>query len=174
MWTRDMDCRLFRDQHALLIDQRCSALEENEMREHLHRCAKCARHDTSVRRSLLLVRNTPDIALSPDFQARLEARLRAGAQPVDLRRPMLTSGAFVAIAATLVFATVLAASAFRGAASPEIRMQPVVASAPEAEPAFASSALVATIATGMSVWPAIMSASQAPIHFVAAEMASER
>lgn len=144
------------------------------MREHLHRCAKCARHDTSVRRSLLLVRNTPDIEPSPDFQARLNARLRAGAQPFEIRRPIMTSGAFVAIAATLAFVSFLAASAFNGAVSPEIRMHPVIASVPEGEPAFASSALVATVATGMSVWPAIMAASQAPIHFVAAEMASER
>jgi hypothetical protein len=46
---------------------------------------------------------------------------------------------------------------------------------PEPEPSFiATSALVATVPTGMSVWPAIMAASQAPIHFVAAEMANER
>jgi hypothetical protein len=54
-------------------------------------------------------------------------------------------------------------------------MAPVVASIPELETSpVASSALVATVATGMSVWPAIMVASQAPIHFVAAEMATER
>lgn len=144
------------------------------MREHMRRCPKCARHDTAVRRSLLLVRSLPDIEPSPDFRARLEARLRSGAQPVELRRPLLSSGAFVAIAATIAFVAFLAAGALRPAATPEILMQPVVATAPESEPSFASSALVATVPTGMSVWPAIMAASQAPMHFVAAELASER
>ena len=172
-----MDCRRFRDQHALLIDQRCSALEENELREHMRSCAKCARHDTAVRRSLLLVRNLPDIQPSPDFRARLEARLRAGAQPVELRRPRrlrLKPGAYAAVAAAVVFVAVLAAGALRRSPVSEIRMAPVVASTSESESSFASTALVATVPTGMSVWPAIMAASQAPFHFVAAEMASER
>ena len=169
-----MDCRRFRDQHALLIDQRCSALEENELREHMRACPKCARHDTAVRRSLILVRNLPDIEPSPDFRARLESRLRAGAQPVELRRPLLTPAVYAAVAATVVFVAALAAGALRRSTVTEIRMAPVVASTSESESSFASTALVATVPTGMSVWPAIMAASQAPFHFVAAEMASER
>lgn len=144
------------------------------MREHMVRCPKCARHDTAVRRSLLLVRILPDIAPTPDFRARLEARLRAGAQPMELRRPILTSGMFAAIAATLVFAALLAGGALRRAPSPEIRMQPVVASIPESESSLGWSAFVATVPTGMSVWPALMAASQTPLHFVATETASER
>jgi hypothetical protein len=65
-----------------------------------------------------------------------------------------------------------------GKAAPvEVRFAPVVATAPEPEPEpslVATSAFVATVPTGMSVWPAIMVASQAPIHFVAAEMENER
>jgi hypothetical protein len=38
----------------------------------------------------------------------------------------------------------------------------------------ATPTFVATVPTGMSVWPAIMAASQAQMHFVAAELASER
>ena len=172
--TRRMDCREFRDQHALFVDLRCSALEENEMREHMRLCPKCSRHDTVVRRSLMLVRSLPSIELSPDFRARLEARLRT-ASPEMAPRPYRASyAAFLALAASVVFLAYLAADATWRSAPTEIRMAPVVANIPEFEPSpVATPALVATVPTGMSVWPAIVVASQAPIHFVAAEMATE-
>jgi hypothetical protein len=151
-------------------------LEENEMRAHMEQCAQCARHDALVRRSLMLVRSLPTIELSPDFQARLAARLLATSPSdgVTSRRMIPSFGAFVTIAATVVFAAVMASLAGRRDDS-VIRMHPVVASAPEIEPSpLATPALVATVPTGMSIWPAIMAASQASMHFVAAEMASER
>jgi hypothetical protein len=173
-----MDCPEFRDKHALLIDLRCSALEENEMRQHMHQCPSCAHHDMIVRRSLMLVKSLPTIEPSPDFQARLAARLRAATPPTVLAtpRPLRASfGAFVALAAGIGFVAYLAADAMRPRAPVEIRMPPVVASVPELEAsAVATPALVATVPTGMSVWPAIMVASQAPVHFVAAEMTTER
>jgi len=170
-----MDCRRFRDQHALLIDLRCSAVEENEMRQHMRACPACAHHDALVRRSLMLVRSLPTIEPSPDFQARLEARLRTVTRGVDAPRPLRFSvGTFMAIAATVAFVAVVASLANRQT-MPEVRMAPVVATAPEVGPThLASSALVATVPTGMPVWPAIISATQVPMHFVAAEMAAER
>lgn len=168
-----MDCRRFRDLHALLVDERCSALTENEMREHMAKCPPCAKHDAAVRRSLLLVRNLPDIQPSPDFNARLESRLRSGAQPVELRQP-LSYGAFAAIAAAVAFVAFLAYGTTRPQRPAELRLPPVVASVPADDPSVMSSALVATLPTGMSVWPAIVAASYAPVHFVAAEMADER
>jgi hypothetical protein len=168
-----MDCRRFRDLHALLIDERCSALVESEMRDHMAVCARCARHDATVRRSLLLVRNLPDIQPSADFRARLEARLRAGAQPLDPAR-RVSLGAFTAIAASLVLAVLAGIGMMRASAPDELRLAPVVATAPQADPSVISSALVAAVPTGMSVWPAIVAATHAPVHFVAAEMADER
>ena len=169
-----MDCRDFRDKHSLYVDQMCSALEENEMREHAQRCPKCARHDTLVRRSLLLVRNLPSIEPSAGFRARLDARLRDAAPslaPVTARQSYKT---FVAMAAGVAFVTALAASMLTRTAGP-LRMEPVVASLPVGAPSHAATpAFVATVPTGMSVWPGIMVASQAQIHFVAAELASER
>ena len=56
-----------------------------------------------------------------------------------------------------------------------IRMAPVVATLPDLEESqMATQAFVAVVPTGMSIWPAIMMASQAPMHFVATELASER
>lgn len=143
------------------------------MRAHMRACPPCARHDAAIRRSLLLARNLPDIQPSPDFMARLESRLRAGAQPVGMRR-RLPATAFAAIAATVAFLAFLALELFRPGAPAEIRMPPVIASAPEAVPSVISSALVASLPTGMSVWPAIVAATHAPVHFVAAEMADQR
>ena len=171
-----MDCKVFRDQHAPYVDLRCSAVEEAEMRQHLRECPTCSRHDTVVRRSLMLVKSLPSIEPSPDFQARLYARLHATAAPAIASQPLRAPyAAFVALAAGVAFVAFLAASAMRSAAPSEIRMAPVIASIPEFEPApVATPALVATVPTGMSVWPAIMVASQAPIHFVATEMATDR
>jgi hypothetical protein len=147
------------------------------MREHMHVCPNCARHDTVVRRSLMLVRSLPTIELSPDFQARLEARLRAtvieGAPSPRRIRPSYRT--FAALAAGVAVVTYLAADMVRHARPAEVRFAPVLAMAPEQELSpVATSAFVATVPTGMSVWPAIMVASQAPMHFVAAEMATER
>jgi len=171
-----MDCRDFRDKHTLFVDQLCSALDENEMRQHMLVCARCSRHDTVVRRSLMLVKSLPSIDVSPDFRARLEARLRAATPPVPARRSIAGSFAsFLALAAGIGFVAYLAADVVRRGTPSEIHLPPVVASLPELEQSpVATPALVATVPTGMSVWPAIMVASQAPIHFVAAEMATER
>lgn len=173
-----MDCRDFRDKHALLIDVRCSALEENEMRDHMRECPACSRHDLLVRRSLLLVRNLPTIEPSPDFRHRLDARLRTlgPAMPLAASRPATSWWRVPAAAAAgIAVVTYLAYDMVRRAPAEPIELPPVVASAPAPDPSpVASPALVAAVPTGMSVWPAIMVASQAPIHFVAAELASER
>lgn len=174
-----MDCRDFRDKHAFFVDLECSAFEEAEMRQHMRSCPKCSRHDTVVRRSLMLVRSLPTIEPSPDFRARLESRLRTIGQ-VDMatppRRAMSTSHvAFVALAAGVAFVAYIATDMVRQSAPSEIRLAPVVASIPEFEPTtVASPALVVSVPTGMSVWPAIMAASQAPMHLVATEMPTER
>jgi hypothetical protein len=85
----------------------------------------------------------------------------------------LPLSAFAAVAAGLVIVASLAVTVMRG--DDVIRMAPVVATLPESEPSQTMTpALVATVPTGMSVWPAIMAASQASVHFVAAELAPER
>jgi anti-sigma factor RsiW len=175
-WDRDMDCRQFRDRHTTFVDQVCTAVEENEMREHLRRCPNCSRHDTVVRRSLMLFRSLPVIEPSPDFQARLEARLRTTTIPTAVpRRLRVSYSAFAALAAGVAFVTYLASDLLTRGTPNALQMPPVVAMSPALELSpVATSALVATVPTGMSVWPAIVVASQAPMHFVATEMATER
>lgn len=74
----------------------------------------------------------------------------------------------------MLFAALAAGVVARGGSEP-VRMPPVVATLPELESSHAGTpAFVATVPTGMSVWPAIMVASQAQVHYVAAELANER
>jgi hypothetical protein len=172
-----MDCREFRERHAPFVDLMCSAHAENEMREHMRVCSECARLDTRIRRSLMLVRNLPTIEPSADFRARLDAKIRSVKMEPALSapRPMWFSvRALASIAAGVAFVTYLASDALRR--EPDvITMAPVVAMFPESESMQqATPAMVAAVPTGMSVWPAIMLASQAQIQFVAAELANER
>ena len=171
-----MDCRDFRENHTLFIDLMCSAVTEAEMRAHMRECESCSHQDMVIRRSLMLIRSLPSIEPSADFRMRLEARLRSASSVATTRRSLAVSyAAFAALAAGVAFITFLAVDLARRSAATDIRLAPVVASVPDSEPSpVATSALVATVPTGMSVWPAIMAASQAPIHFVAAEMAAER
>lgn len=146
------------------------------MRAHMSACAQCARHDALIRRSLFLVKNLTPIEPSPGFRARLDARLReAAAQPRDLVAPsgMSFVQAFVLAAAVVVVAVI--ANEVRRQPDQPLQLPPVVASAPEYDHSpLATPALVATVPTGMSVWPAIMAASQVPVHFVATEMETDR
>lgn len=169
-----MDCREFLDNHALFVDLRCSAIEERAFQRHAAECPKCAHHDAMVRRSLLLVKSLPSIEPSPDFRARLDARLKLVQPEVAAPRFRPPLATFATLAAAALVVAVLAANTV-GRGREVIRMAPVVATLPEPEPSHAlTPALVATVPTGMSVWPAIMAASQASVHFVAAELAPER
>jgi hypothetical protein len=169
-----MDCREFLDNHALFVDLRCSAIEERAFQQHAAECPKCAHHDAMVRRSLLLVKSLPTIEPSPDFRARLDERLKHVQPEVVAPRVRPALSMYATLAAAAVVVAVLAANSF-GRGNEVIRMAPVVATLPEPEPSQAlTPALVATVPTGMSVWPAIMAASQASVHFVAAELAPER
>jgi hypothetical protein len=172
-----MDCREFRDRHAPFVDLMCSAFDENEMRQHMRSCQECARHDMVIRRSLMLVRSLPTIEVSEGFRARLDARLREAKQTPEQPERRATRPsfrAFAAVAASLAFLAI-SADVLRRSEAPNVLLSPVIASLPEPEPsAVAAPAMVAAVPTGMSVWPAIMLASQAQMHFVAAELATER
>jgi hypothetical protein len=76
-----MDCSAFRRHHVAYVDDTLPGDLVVAAARHAAECPACARHDTAVRRSLLLARNlSRDFApleCSADFGARLEARLAA-------------------------------------------------------------------------------------------------
>lgn len=172
-----MYCREFREKHVGFVDDTLPAIDMEEMHHHLRGCARCARHDTAVRRGLMLVRSLPQIEPSAEFMARLnerlaEARLHRERDRMPVRTGRLMTGAFAAMAAGLALAGYIAIDVARRASGPaEIEMPPVVASAVEPEPsAFTNPAYVAAISTGMPVWPAVLMADQAPQHLANVEL----
>jgi hypothetical protein len=164
-----MDCRYFRNQHLAYLDNMLDDAELAAMQAHLVECEACSRHDTAIRRGLLLFRNLPAIEPSPDFSTRLNAKLQQLHQ-ADLRAAAYRGpgvGSFIAAAASVVAVGFLAASALK-ATSParELALTPVVATAPALPPpSIVNQEFVASASTGMPVWAAAVFAEQAPVHF---------
>lgn len=188
-----MNCREFRRKHDAYVDDTLSGAAIEGMRHHLRFCAVCAQLDTRVRRALMLAHNLPMIQLSPEFSARLQARLldeRARANQLrdttvhtrSYARPLwrpLSMGAYVAVTAGMLAVAGLAGVMAFGAGSDTrdetIRMAPVVATVPEPEPTvvwsstsspLTPSTMVASVPAGMPLWPAVFVAQQASWHVV--------
>ena len=172
-----MNCREFRRKHDAYIDDTLSGVELDAMARHRSLSDDCARLDTRVRRALLVAHNLPTIELSADFGERFQLRLAEervrmaalrGAESARprWRRPASPTG-YAAMAAGILTVAGLAATLSGIGREPEvIRLAPVVASLPELEPStLATPAMVASMPTGMTVWPALYVAQQAPWHF---------
>ena len=83
----------------------------------------------------------------------------------------LSLGTYSAIAAGLIAVAGLAGAATVAIAREDaiIRMVPVVATRPEAEPSLTSPTIVASMPAGMPLWSAVLVAQQAPWHFAGDE-----
>jgi hypothetical protein len=169
-----MDCKTFRDKHVGFVDDVLSAVEMTEMQRHLAVCGRCARHDTGVRRGLLVARNLPQIEPSADFMERLNLRLRtiepfdSGSMPL-VRNPL--SNGFAVVAASVLAVAALATALSTRSSDEPIRLAPVIASMPAEIPGpVASPSVVASLATGIPVWPAMFMLNEAPVHMVNVEL----
>lgn len=169
-----MDCSEFRNKHVAFVDDLLPAVDMHAMHGHRAICPRCSRHDTSIRRSLLIVHNLPPIEPSPDFMVRLNERLDqlGPTSRVDLvaPRPYLPSaGAFAALAAGVVAVAYMAIETTHYFAPVgDLRPAASVASVPALEPTndpMTNSSFVASVPTGMPVWPAVLMAGQSPLHF---------
>ena len=167
-----MDCREFRNKHVMFVDDLLPAVDMTAMQQHLDKCLRCSRQHTSIRRSLLVVRNLPPIEPSPEFMARLNARLEELGPPsrVDLvaPRPYLPSvGAYAALAAGVIaVAYMTVETTLYYAPDRDTRVNAIAATAPALTPGpMANGAFVASVPTGIPVWPAVMMVGEAPMHF---------
>lgn len=165
-----MDCHDFRKNHLAFVDDTLPGVDMIVMQQHLLECEGCSYHDSTIRRSLVLVRNLPAIEPSRDFSERLCVRLR-NTTPVKRRLgrydgPRL--GTFMAAAASVVVVGYVAvATLMWNEAGRSLTLPPVIASAPSpVAPPIMSSAVMASISTGMPAWPAVLIAEQVPIYFV--------
>lgn len=167
-----MDCREFQENHFAFIDDTLSGIELVGMQRHIAECESCAKHDATVRRSLMLFRNLPRIEPSAEFSERLNDRLR------ELRESE-TSSAFhhsgkfaaaVAIASVVMLGYI--GSSLRDVDTPrDIVFPPVVASVPESESVpLIAPALVASAAAGLPIWTAALYAERQPLHFATADL----
>jgi hypothetical protein len=185
-----MDCRSFRKHHVAYLDDLLPGELLVAAERHVRECAECSAHDTSVRRSLLLVRNLPPVELSDDFAARLAARLddvRCGRCEVpddvpadwaptraELLRATLASSRtrtrLAAVAAGLLALTYVG-SRFRDVGRDgDVELPPVVATMPETPLVLAPPMLVTSASTGIPVWPAALLADQTPTNMVDAQL----
>lgn len=175
-----MDCREFNQKHVAFVDDLLPGLDLVRMQRHLTECERCAHHDTLIRRALLVVRNMPEINPSADFSERLQARLRTARSDATLYgdratgHPRLTT--FATVATGVIAAGVLSITVTQHATpARDITLAPVVASLPEipAEPyssPLAPGAMMASASTGIGIWPTVLVAEQAPLHFAASEL----
>src|ERR671932_2022204 len=128
-----MYCREFRNKHLEFVDHTLTDVEFVAMQAHLAECPCCARHDTALRRGLLIFRNLPAVEPSPDFVSRLNAKLhqinQADARAAMYRGPGF--GSFIAAAAGVLAAGFIAVSMFNSAEPPRsLSLAPVVATRP--------------------------------------------
>lgn len=193
-----MDCREFRNKHVAYVDDLLAGVDMDAMRAHLNECGACSRQDTAVRRSLILVRNLPSIEPSPDFMARLNARLAEIGPPprhaVAPRSSLFISapaiGTFAALAAGIAAVAVLATQTTRYF-SPTATERPAIASVVAVAPAdsaaviaemaadnslsardvaMANAAYVAAVPTGIPIWPAVVMVGETPMRFANTEL----
>ena len=176
-----MDCRAFRKNHLAYLDDTMPGDLLVSAERHVLECEECARHDTAVRRGLLLFRNLQPIEPSPDFAARLELRLRSAVDDADdvpdwtanasggRRR---ATGTMAMAAAGLLMLGYGARSAVDWTSAPaDVVLPPVVAMSPEPQPTapLSSPVLVTTVSAALPVWPVALLADEASMHFVNSE-----
>jgi anti-sigma factor RsiW len=168
-----MDCRQFRNKHVAFVDDVLPAIDMEAMRRHLTRCPKCSRQDTAIRRSLMLVRNLPTIEPSADFMNRLSARLAEIGPPsyAELSSPraaLPSFRSFVVLAAGIGAIAVISIEASRYFVSSITTREvvPIAAATIDSTPTpAANAAIVASVPTGIPVWPAVLMVGEAPLRF---------
>ena len=170
-----MDCKVFTTRHAAFIDDTLPGFQMAAMREHLTSCNRCSRRDAEVRRALFLLKNLPPVEVSDGFQEKLRARITAEGPAFQGQRTRSVSGGYLkwGVAAAMLV-TVVGVGAWPEEEKSEqlTRLPAVFASWPlEAyglgvndEPA---PEYVASMSTGIPMWPALMLAEEGPLRFAA-------
>lgn len=95
-----MDCGLFRTLYSDFADGQLDELTEVRCHRHLAECEACRRLHTAYRAGCAVLRREPRLAPSPDFTARLDARLAGTGAERSL--PALRPWAMLAAAVSVV------------------------------------------------------------------------
>ena len=172
-----MDCKEFTTKHAAFIDDTLPGFQMAAMREHMGDCARCSRRDADVRRALFLLKNLPTVQVSDGFQDKLRARITAEGPAYQAKRSFQAMPVKWAAAAVLLVAVVGVGTWPESQTEEITRLPAVFASAPldafgygvydESAPAY-----VASMSTGIPMWPALMLAEEGPLRFAGMQAAS--
>ena len=170
-----MKCREFQSNHVGFIDDVLSAADMADMRGHLYGCPRCATLDVRIRRSLMVVRNLPQIEPSADFFARLSEALKNAPPPEARRQPMRVAATFVAagaaLAAAVYFAMAVGVDRFNeGAMARPVEMTVSASAASARNAPISDAALAAAVPAGVPVWPAMFMVGELPMHLANAEL----
>jgi hypothetical protein len=144
-----------------------------DMRRHLMVCADCSALDTRIRRSLLVVRNLPQIEPSAVFYSRLTEALERAPAPEPQRPAYKAATAIAAVTAALAAAVyfVMAVSGDMPATSREPLPAPSTALAtPPVVLPMNDVAIAAAVPAGIPVWPAMFMVGELPAHVANAEL----
>ena len=167
-----MDCKTFATRHAAFIDDTLPGFEMAAMRDHMTECTRCSRRDAEVRRALFLLKNLPPVQVSDGFQDRLRARITAEGPAYQSKGPKdLSVMKWSAVAAMLVAIVGVTSWPESGRTETPIRLPAVFASAPVdlyGDEGEWPQAYVASMSTGIPMWPALMLAEEGPLRFAAA------
>lgn len=170
-----MDCRDFQEKHFAFVDDTLPGIELVGMQMHLNECEKCAKQDSSVRRSLMLFRNLPPIEVSPDFSARLHRKLEhAKAEDAAALHSGQSRRFVAAVALTSIVMLGYIGVSLREVDFPQdIVFPPVVANIPESSTTPMTSpgtAMVASVPAGLPMWTGALFAEQATAHFASIDL----
>lgn len=171
-----MDCKEFTTLHAAFIDDTLPGFQMAAMREHITACAKCSKRDTEIRRALFLLKNLPPVEVSEGFQDKLRARITAEGPVYQSHRTASPRYMTWAVAA----AAIVALAGMKGwydheqSANAPVRLPAVTAATPVTLENGDQSATeyVASMSTGIPMWPALMLAEEGPLRFAGMQNAS--
>ena len=167
-----MDCRTFRRKHLAFVDDTIPGVDAVQMERHRRECARCARLDSDIRRSLVLIRNNLEtIQPSAHFSDRLSRRLITERSRSLIAAPLFRGpglGGFLSMSLGVVALGVIAVALSSESARPSAARLPAVVVRPKGALLGVNSALpvappafVASVATGMAVWPALLMMEEA-------------
>jgi len=167
-----MNCREFKSKHVGFVDDLLCASDMAAMRQHVRTCVRCSTLDIRIRRSLLVVRNLPQIEPSADFYARLIERLRHTPAPLTTQRSSSSTATVVVVTAALAAAVyfAMAVSVHRNVPVEPSRPRTIASSAERTPSPINNPELVPTVPAGIPVWPAMFMVGELPMHLPNVEL----
>jgi len=165
-----MNCKEFRSEHVGFIDDVMSAADMAAMRRHIRICARCSTLDVRIRRSLMVVRNLPQIEPSADFFARLSEGLKHAPPPARHRTSSIVVTFVVTTMAAAAVYFAMAVAVRRDSPSRPFPAQALAYRAEGVPSPIGNPELVPAVPAGIPIWPAMFMVGELPMHLANVEL----